>query len=60
MNIKPAHALAALAWFSVFMEAWLLIKGLIPSAFLPWFFWVFFLLVALISSAVSSVSPRAK
>lgn len=51
---KPSFLLSALAWASVFCEAWLLLTRNIPSDFLAWGLWIFFLLIALFSSVFAS------
>ena len=54
MQIKPSHMLAIVAWASVFLEAWLFIKRQIERDPLNWTFFVFFLLIAIFSSAIAS------
>ncbi len=54
MNIKPALYLALVSWLSVFMLSWLLVGGKVTLNVLSIFFWCFYLLVALVSSALSS------
>lgn len=53
MITKLSQLLGALAWGSVFCEAWLLLTRHIPSDFLSWGLWLFFLVIALISSLAS-------
>jgi hypothetical protein len=53
-NPKQAHLLAAIAWISVFFEAWLLILRRIESDWLSWIFFVFFFVVAVLASAMAS------
>lgn len=55
-RFSPVHALAVLAWVSVFVLSWLLILRILPSDGLSWSFFVFFLLIALMASALAS--PR--
>lgn len=50
---KPSQLLSAMAWCSVFCEAWLLLTRNIPSDFLSWGLWLFFLLVAVLASLAS-------
>ena len=55
MQIKPSHMLAIVAWASVFMEAWVFIRRQIERGDpLNWTFFVFFLLIAIFSSAIAS------
>lgn len=53
-RFSPSHALAILAWASVFVLSWLLILRLIPSDGLSWSFFAFFLVLALVASAIAS------
>jgi hypothetical protein len=53
MITKPSQLLSALAWISVFCEAWLLLTRHIPSDFLSWGLWLFFLVIALMASLAS-------
>lgn len=52
----PSKVLAFAAWASVIIEAWQLLTRMIPSDFLTWGFFVFFLLLAIVASAISSPS----
>lgn len=58
LNPKPSHLLAALAWISVFMEAWLILKGQIGFDLLSGFFFLFFLAVAFVASIAASEKPK--
>lgn len=48
-----AELLALIGWMSVFIEAWLLLTERIPNTNTTWFFWGFFLVVALIATIKS-------
>lgn len=50
---KFSELLALIAWASVFTEAWLYILGNIEKTVLNGFFFSFFLVVAILSSAVA-------
>ncbi len=55
MFTKPSQLLAAIGWASVFVEAWALLTRNIPADALSWSMWVFFLVVAFLSSVISSM-----
>lgn len=50
--------LALLAWLSIFVEVWLLILRKIPSDALSWAFFSFFMLLAIIASALATSNPK--
>jgi len=59
MQIKSlSQFLSIFGWLSVFAQSWLFILNLIPSNFNTWIFFVFFLLIAIFASAVSSENKR--
>lgn len=51
---KPSHILAFAGWLSVFVLSWLLILGYRPLNWLSAGFWFFFLIIAILASAVGS------
>lgn len=51
---QPSQVLAAVAWASVFVEAWLLLTRHVPADGLAWGFWVFFLVIAVLASLISA------
>lgn len=54
MNWKPSQLLALASWASVFVLSWPLLKRSVPADVMSWGFFAFFLLIAVMSSAVSS------
>lgn len=51
--MKLSVFVAAMGWISTFATAWLLLGRFVPQDFLSGGIWVFFLLTAFISSAIS-------
>lgn len=57
---KLSTILAELAWVSFFVEGWLLILGRIDFDWLRGSFLIFFLIVAILSGAVSTTKSTPK
>lgn len=55
-NYPPSTYLAMASWLMVFIIAVFLFLKAVPSDFVSWFFFVFFFVIALFSSAISSRS----
>ncbi len=53
-NIKPSMILAVVSWLSLFILTWLALLNLVPFDALRVSTWVFFLAMAIGSSAVAS------
>ena len=55
---KLSYSVTFVAWGSLFFESWLLILRLISSSFTSWGFWIFFLLVAMLSSSLQKENRK--
>ena len=52
--VKPSIFVSILSWLSVFSASWLILLRRLPSDWISWSFFAFFLIVAVFSSALSS------
>jgi hypothetical protein len=51
--MKQSTTLSYVGWLSLVTLSWLIVTGQLPPTFVTWFFWGFFLVFAVMASAIS-------